>query len=89
MFYQGVRRYHTESFRTVEARGASLTYSSIACKNDAGGLIINKTQKGLERHLQWQLETLHIPRKVISYLLNFNKFLATSHVNILTYFVKL
>lgn len=34
--------FHTRSLRTVETRGASLTYSSMACKNDAGGYIMKE-----------------------------------------------
>lgn len=32
------RNFLTESLRTEEARGASRTYSSMAWRNDAGGL---------------------------------------------------
>ena len=45
-----ILKISTRSLRAVEARGASRTYSSIVCRNDAGGFIIHRHNNNM-RHI--------------------------------------
>lgn len=84
--------FRTWSLRNVEPRGASLTYSSIACINDAGGFITNQlaiTSELWETMMKAQDSRVVKEPKENQNLLNLDKCFSTSEVKAFAYFVKL